>query len=107
MIKANTARQRAVLKALRALVPMAPLADVEPIAKAIRAPHMRTLSPVDAVWLATIAHIRHRHTDYDELMDDGYDQASARHFVIDETNDVLRDWGATRLIDPLAVTEEE
>lgn len=98
-MKINTKRQRAVVEALRALIPHAPLADFEPIALSIRASHMADLSPVDAAFLATVAHIRHRYTDYDELRDEGYEKDAARYFVLDQINEVLSDWGATRLID--------
>jgi len=97
-VKASTPRQKAVLKALRELVPLAPYADFEPIAMAIRSPHMRTLAPKDAAWLATIAHIRHNHTEYDQLRNEGYDHDSARFFIFDEINFVLSDWGATRFL---------
>ena len=98
-MKANTPRQKAVLKALRALIPLAPYADFEPIAEAIKSRHMLNLAPVDAAWLATIAHIRHMHTEYDQLRDEGYDHDSARFFIVDDTNEILSDWGATRLLD--------
>jgi hypothetical protein len=52
------------------------------------------------VWLAATSHIRHRHTDYDALLAEGYDRDAARFFVIDMANDTLTAWGATRLIDP-------
>ena len=58
-----------------------------------------------AVWLATIAHIRHVHTDYEKLLAEGYDRDSARFFVIEQTNIVLTRWRATRLLD--ADDEEE
>jgi hypothetical protein len=60
---------------------------------------MKTLPPSVAVWLATVAHIRHEHTDYEKLLDEGYDRDSARFFVIDRINDVLTTWRATRLLD--------
>ena len=59
---------------------------------------LRDLAPPAAAFLATVAHVRHQHTDYDELRDEGYDHDSARHFVLDDTNDVLTGWGATRLV---------
>jgi len=83
-------------QALRDLVPLIAYADSLPILQATRRPHMRTLAPVDAVFLATIAHIRHAHTDYDDLLAEGYDHEAARHFVMDEINIVLREWGASR-----------
>lgn len=97
-LKATTPRQKAVIKALRELIPQAPYADFEPIALAARARHMRELAPRNAAFLATIAHIRHRHTEYDALRDDGYDGDSARHFVLDAINEKLSEWGSTRFV---------
>ena len=34
---------------------------------------MKTLPPSVAVWLATVAHVRHAHTRYDAMLEDGYD----------------------------------
>ncbi len=96
MVKANTPRQRAIHKALRALIPLTPYADFEPIAMAARAKHMRSLAPVDGAFLATVAHIRHVHTDYDDLRDEGYDHDSARFFVAEAIEEKLRDWGCSR-----------
>ncbi len=95
----NSPRQRAIKDAMRILVPDAPFSDFNAIFEHAKSPHMRELSPVDAVWLAAISHIRHRHTDYDKLRDNDYDVASARHFVLDEINDVLFDWGSDRLLE--------
>ena len=39
-------------------------------------------------------------------MDEGYDKDAARFFVLDDTNAVLDEWGATRRLDPEAVDEE-
>ncbi len=100
MNRPATARQRAVARALTALLPMAPFADTEPIRAAALAPHLKTLPASVAVWLAAVAHVRHEHTDYDALLAEGYDREAARHFVVDEINRVLTTWRATRLLDP-------
>lgn len=97
-MRINTKRQRAVKEALSSLIPRAPLADFEAIAQSIRAAHMRDLAPRDAVFLATIAHIRHTLTEYDQLIDDGYDRDAARFFIRDDINAVLQDWGSSRQI---------
>ena len=101
-----TERQKRIARALTALIPRAPFIDAEAIREAARARHMRSLPPERAVWLAAVANIRHAHTDYDELMDDGYDKDAARFFVLDDTNAVLDGWGATRHLDPDAIDEE-
>ena len=99
-MSAPTGRRRAIAKALTALLPLAPYADMEKIRTDAGAVHMKTLPPGIAVWLATIAHIRHMHTDYEKLLAEGYDRDSARFFVIGAINDVLTRWRATRLLDP-------
>jgi hypothetical protein len=96
----GTSRQRAVGKALSALLPMAPYADTEPIREAALAAKFKMLPPSIAVWLATIAHVRHEHTAYDRLLAEGYDREAARFFVVDEINAVLTRWRATRLLEP-------
>ncbi|MBA3448805.1 MAG: DUF2293 domain-containing protein [Pseudaminobacter sp.] len=100
-----TGRQRAIARALTALLPLAPYADTEKIRAEAGARHLKTMPPSIAVWLATIAHIRHQHTDYEGLLDEGYDRDAARFFVVDETNAVLTRWRATRLLDPDADDE--
>ena len=37
-------------------------------------------------------------TDYDELLDEGYDAESARFFVRESINEVLEEWGAARRV---------
>lgn len=96
---AATDRRRAIAKALTALLPMVPYADAEKIRRDAGAVHMKVLPPSIAVWLATIAHVRHAHTDYERLLAEGYDRDSARFFVVDEINVVLTRWRATRLLD--------
>ncbi|GHC75088.1 DUF2293 domain-containing protein [Limoniibacter endophyticus] len=93
-------RKRAIAEALTALLPMGPYIDMEAIREDAFAVHLKSLPPSIAVWLATVAHIRHQHTRYDELLDEGYDRDAARFFVVDEINAVLTQWRATRLLDP-------
>ncbi|WP_315923913.1 DUF2293 domain-containing protein [Mesorhizobium sp. SP-1A] len=100
MKAAATGRRRAIARALTTLLPLAPYSDIEKIRADAGAVHMKTLPPSLAVWLATVAHVRHAHTDYEKLLAEGYDRDSARFFVIDQTNAVLTRWRATRLLDP-------
>lgn len=95
----STNRLRAIAKALTALLPMAPYADIEKIREMASARDMRELPPSIAVWLATITYVRHEHSSYDSLLTEGYDRDSARFFVIEEINEVLTRWRATRLLD--------
>lgn len=94
-----TNRQRAIARALTALLPMAPYADIEKIREMAGARDRRELPASLAVWLATVAYVRHAHTDYDRLLAEGYDRESARFFVLDAINAVLTRWRATRLVD--------
>jgi hypothetical protein len=96
---AATGRRRAIDKALTLLLPMAPYADMEKIRAEASARHLRDLPPSIAVWLATIAHVRHEHSDYDRLLAEGYDRDSARFFVVDQINEWLTRWRATRLLE--------
>ena len=94
-----TGRARALAKELTALLPLAPYADIEAIRQAAGARDMRELPPSIAVWLATIAHVRHQHTDYDRLLAEGYDRDAARFFVVDQINQTLTRWRATRMVE--------
>ena len=99
-MSAPTGRRRAIARALTLLLPQAPFSDLEKIRADAGALHMKPLPPSIAVWLATVAHVRHMHTDYEKLLSEGYDRESARFFVIGQTNDTLTRWRATRLLDP-------
>lgn len=103
---AGTHRQKEISKGLTLLIPLAPWADAEAIRQAAGQKHLKTLPPSVALWLATVAHIRHQHTSYDALLAEGYDRDSARFFVVDETNKVLTSWRATRLLDADGDEEE-
>jgi hypothetical protein len=96
----RTTRQRDIAKALTALLPLAPYSDAEKIRCMASAKKLKTLPPSVAVWLATVTHIRHEHTDYDALLAEGYDRDAARFFVVDDINAVLTRWRATRLLEP-------
>ena len=84
---------------LRLLVPLAPLADFIEIEAVASAGHLRHLPISIAAWQAVTSRARHAHTDYDELLHEGYDQDAARHFVLDDINAVLESWGCTRRLD--------
>lgn len=101
-----TERQKAIAKGLTLLIPGAPWSDAEAIRQAAAGRQMKTLPPSVALWLTTVAHVRHVHTDYDALLDEGYDRASARHFVVDDINRVLTIWRATRLVSADADDDE-
>ena len=66
---------------------------------ALDSPGLRGGVPETALWLSMTAYIRHRFTDYDDLLDEGYDVESARHFVLGATNDKLAEWGVKRKVE--------
>lgn len=94
----TTQRQRAIAKALTDLLPQITFADSEPIRKDALKAHLRDVTATSALWLATIAYIRHQYTDYDALRDEGYDKDSARFFVLDAINEKLTQWGCQRFL---------
>lgn len=47
-----------------------------------------------AVRLAVIAHIRHRETNYDQLLGRGWERSDARAAVADRVHEVLKQWEA-------------
>ena len=95
---ARTRRQKDIARHLRALAPMMPMADFNAVMEGAVAGHLRHLPPSIAVWQALTSHVRHAHTDYDALLDEGYDRDAARHFVVDDMNDQLAVWGASRTV---------
>jgi hypothetical protein len=50
----------------------------------------------EAVRLAVVAHIRHRETNYDELLGRGWDRSDARSAVAERIDEVLSRWEAAR-----------
>jgi hypothetical protein len=86
-----------VLAALRHLVPKLPKHETEVVLDhAMDRQQLRNATPETAAWLSLVAYVRHTLTDYDELLDSGYDLESARHFVLAEMQEVLDGWGARR-----------
>jgi hypothetical protein len=96
---ASTHRNQELRKALRALAPLIPYADSEPVLERAAKLTRADLSIGAALWLAIVAHVRHRHTEYDALLAEGYERDAARHFVVEATEAVLRGWGCQRRID--------
>ncbi len=94
----GTKRQKDMRKALRVLTPRIPMADAEAILTLALAGHLRHLPPSIALWQATTSHIRHELTDYDALLDDGYDRDAARYFVLNDMNAVLEGWGSQKRV---------
>jgi hypothetical protein len=83
--------------ALRVLAPKLPRHEFEAVLDhAIDSPGLKVAAPGTAAWLALVAYARHAFTDYDDLLREGYEQESARFFVVDELTAVLREWGVRR-----------
>ena len=53
-----------------------------------------------AAWLSLVAYVRHVRTEYDELLQQGYDRESARFFVADAIREILSSWGVRRALAP-------
>ncbi|NRG17786.1 DUF2293 domain-containing protein [Rhizobiales bacterium] len=96
----GTRRQREIFRVLGRLVPRVPYLDAQAILEMAQSRHLRHLPPSIAIWQATTARVRHAHTEYDALLEEGYDRDAARFFVIDHMNFVLTEWGCGRHIDP-------
>ena len=99
--RAKARRQEADIEAfaeaVRERFPSAPAGTPEAIARVAcevgsgRAGRCRD-EEFDAVRAAVVAHVRHRMTDYDDLLRDGYDRDDARASVAGEIAVVLRQW---------------
>jgi hypothetical protein len=85
--------------ALRHLAPRIPRHEFEAVIDhALDSPGLRTAAPEAAVWLSLVAYVRHVFTEYDALLEEGYDPDSARHFVLDDINTALDVWVTRRRV---------
>lgn len=85
--------------ALRRLAPRIPAHEFGAVVDhAMDSAGLGAAAPETAAWLSLVAYARHVFTEYDELLAQGYDQESARHFVAAEIDEVLRDWGVKRRV---------
>jgi hypothetical protein len=92
-------RREAIESAVRILAPRIPRHEFEAVTDhALASRGLQTASPEAAAWLSLTAYIRHRLTDYDSLLEDGYDVESARFFVLDDINAILEEWGSPRRV---------
>ncbi len=97
----QTRRVKEIRQQLRLLCPHMPMADFNPVLELASARHLKHLPPSIALWQAVGAHIRHVHTEYEDLLEEGLDRDAARYMVRDDMNDVLTEWGCSRVIDEL------
>jgi hypothetical protein len=94
----GTRRQQDIRKALRLTAPHIPYDEAQDVLTRAGGAAMKRLPASIALWLALTSHVRHRHTGYDALLAEGYDRDAARHFVIDETDAKLAEWGCARRV---------
>ena len=88
-------------EALRQLAPQVPEFEAAAIADhAMDCRGLKTASPQAAAWLSMVAFVRHALTEYDSLLEEGYDHESARHFVAADIQAVLTEWGVQRPLTP-------
>ena len=97
-------RRAAIEAALRDFAPRLPAHEFGAVVDhALASPGLRAAGPPAAAWLSLVAYARHVFTDYDGLLEEGYDADSARFFVLDELNETLAGWG----IDSRVGSQEE
>jgi hypothetical protein len=91
------AKRADIEAALRRLAPKIPPHEFAAVADhAVDSRGLRQATPEAAAWLSLVAYVRHVFTEYDDLLEQGYDEDSARHFVAAEIEGVLSGWGVRR-----------
>ena len=100
--RADAQYVRAFADQVRAAYPSCPAADADAIAEHAclkysgrvgRSAAARQFDPV-AITLAVTAHVRHRHSQYDKLLAQGWDRGDARHAVGGVVQGVLERWSS-------------
>jgi hypothetical protein len=92
-------KRSTVETALRRLAPKIPPHEFGAVTDhALDSAGLKSAAPESAAWLSLVAYVRHVFTDYDELLAQGYDRDSARHFVADDMDATLRQWGVRRAL---------
>ena len=90
-------RRAAIEIALRQLAPKIPPHEFGAVVDhALDSAGLKTAAPENTAWLSLVAYARHVFTDYDDLLAQGHDRESARHFVAEEMEAVLNGWGVRR-----------
>lgn len=94
-------RRSQIEQALRHLAPEMPDYEFHAIADhAMDSIGLSNAAPETAAWLSTVSFVRHALTEYDSLLEEGYGQESARHFVLADMQAVLKEWGVRRPFTP-------
>jgi hypothetical protein len=87
----------AIEAVLRRLAPKIPPHEFGAVVDhALDSKGLQHAAPETAAWLSLVAYVRHVFSDYDDLLAQGYDQESARHFVAEEMAGKLKQWGVRR-----------
>lgn len=95
--------RRDVESALRQLAPKMPAHEFGAVVDhALDSDGLKSSAPPAAAWLSLVAYTRHVFTEYDALLAQGYDRDSARHFVAEDMEATLLEWGVRR---PLAADD--
>jgi hypothetical protein len=90
-------RRTEIETALRRLAPQIPDHEFGAVIDhALDSRGLRNAAPEEAAWLSLVAYVRHVFTDYDALRDQDYDEDSARFFVAEQIETVLKGWGVRR-----------
>jgi hypothetical protein len=91
------AKRSDIEAALYQLAPQIPCYEASAIVDhALDSRGLNAASPQAAAWLSMVAFVRHALTEYDSLLEEGYDQESARHYVAADIQAVLTEWGVQR-----------
>jgi hypothetical protein len=99
--RASIPKRAAIDAALLRLAPMIPPHErMAVVDHAVDNRGLSTASLETAAWLSLVAYVRHTFTDYDELLAEGYDPDSARHFVAVGMDKILQAWGVRRRLTP-------
>ena len=95
------ATRKEIESALRYLAPRIPDHEFGAIADhAMDSPGLNNAAAETAAWLSMVSFIRHALTEYDSLLEEGYEQESARYFVASDMQAVLKEWGVKRPLTP-------
>jgi len=93
----TVADRKDIEAALRRLAPKIPAHEFASIVDhAVGSRGLSQAYPEAAAWLSLVAYVRHVFTDYDNLRNQGYDEESARFFVIEEMETILKEWCVRR-----------
>src|SRR5262249_16591428 len=97
LIGSAVSRRTDIESALRRLAPHIPDHEFGAVNDhALDSRGLRQATPEEAAWLSLVPYVRHVFTDYDSLRDQDYDEDSARFFVAEEIEAVLKRWGVQR-----------